>query len=470
MDQVVLTPVEGVAERAPGALAQPPDLLEPVGQAAARVGQDRSAAQAVEVALLAVEQGEHGPSAALAHLQDPLGLLGHVGHDPLGGVGGCGGAHVGDEVEDGGVGLVPDGGDQRRGDGGDRPHDRLVGEGEQVLDRAASAGHHDDVDGRVAVEGLHGLDHLAGGVHALDRCVPDGEPHPGPAAPGVLQHVALRGRPLGRDQPDPAGQERQGALELGGEQALRGEQPASPLEPGEQLALADEPDLAGGQRQRAAGGVEGGLGVRDHLGALDQRRGQGVDDPARAGDGDRDVGQLVAQGQEDGVHAPASRDLGDLALDPHRAQPVDPLADRLRDLAHRRRVLGRGVQGHGPHPRATPRRAGAAPPTMGGMVDLGTPSVLSPDEADRAVRLAAPRGYCAGVDRAVITVEKALDLYGSPVYVRKQIVHNKHVVANLESRGAIFVEELDEVPEGRPSCSRPTGSPRWCTSRRPSAT
>jgi 4-hydroxy-3-methylbut-2-enyl diphosphate reductase len=80
--------------------------------------------------------------------------------------------------------------------------------------------------------------------------------------------------------------------------------------------------------------------------------------------------------------------------------------------------------------------------------DLGTPAVLSPDEADKAVRLAAPRGYCAGVDRAVITVEKALDLYGAPVYVRKQIVHNKHVVADLESRGAIFVEELDEVPEG----------------------
>ena len=82
------------------------------------------------------------------------------------------------------------------------------------------------------------------------------------------------------------------------------------------------------------------------------------------------------------------------------------------------------------------------------MTDLGTPAVLTPAEADRAVRLAAPRGYCAGVDRAVITVEKALDLYGAPVYVRKQIVHNKHVVSNLESRGAVFVEELDEVPEG----------------------
>jgi 4-hydroxy-3-methylbut-2-enyl diphosphate reductase len=80
--------------------------------------------------------------------------------------------------------------------------------------------------------------------------------------------------------------------------------------------------------------------------------------------------------------------------------------------------------------------------------DLGNPAVLPPDEAERAVLLAAPRGYCAGVDRAVITVEKALDLYGAPVYVRKQIVHNKHVVADLESRGAVFVEELDEVPEG----------------------
>ena len=66
----------------------------------------------------------------------------------------------------------------------------------------------------------------------------------------------------------------------------------------------------------------------------------------------------------------------------------------------------------------------------------------------RKVLLAAPRGYCAGVDRAVITVEKALDLYGAPVYVRKQIVHNKHVVSTLEARGAIFVDETDDVPEG----------------------
>jgi 4-hydroxy-3-methylbut-2-enyl diphosphate reductase len=93
---------------------------------------------------------------------------------------------------------------------------------------------------------------------------------------------------------------------------------------------------------------------------------------------------------------------------------------------------------------------------MGDMsVPTGPRTQATPDtpdakagEATRRVLLAAPRGYCAGVDRAVITVEQALDLYGPPVYVRKQIVHNKHVVRTLERRGAIFVEEIEEVPEG----------------------
>jgi 4-hydroxy-3-methylbut-2-enyl diphosphate reductase len=69
-------------------------------------------------------------------------------------------------------------------------------------------------------------------------------------------------------------------------------------------------------------------------------------------------------------------------------------------------------------------------------------------EQRKRVLLAAPRGYCAGVDRAVIAVEKALDHYGAPVYVRKEIVHNKYVVETLRERGAIFVTETDEVPEG----------------------
>jgi len=69
-------------------------------------------------------------------------------------------------------------------------------------------------------------------------------------------------------------------------------------------------------------------------------------------------------------------------------------------------------------------------------------------ETRRRVLLAKPRGYCAGVDRAVQTVEEALRLYGPPVYVRKEIVHNKHVVSTLQDQGAVFVEENDEVPEG----------------------
>src|SRR5882757_10816039 len=68
--------------------------------------------------------------------------------------------------------------------------------------------------------------------------------------------------------------------------------------------------------------------------------------------------------------------------------------------------------------------------------------------APKRVLLAAPRGYCAGVDRAVQTVERALEIHGAPVYVRKEIVHNKHVVEQLRERGAIFVEEQTEVPEG----------------------
>jgi 4-hydroxy-3-methylbut-2-enyl diphosphate reductase len=75
-------------------------------------------------------------------------------------------------------------------------------------------------------------------------------------------------------------------------------------------------------------------------------------------------------------------------------------------------------------------------------------SSLDTKKGPSRVLLAAPRGYCAGVDRAVQAVEHALDLYGEPIYVRKEIVHNKHVVQELEKRGAIFVEEETEVPEG----------------------
>ncbi len=76
------------------------------------------------------------------------------------------------------------------------------------------------------------------------------------------------------------------------------------------------------------------------------------------------------------------------------------------------------------------------------------PEAVPPSLPVKRVLLAKPRGYCAGVDRAVQSVELALEHYGAPVYVRKQIVHNLHVVRSLEARGAVFVEETDEVPEG----------------------
>ncbi|WP_344251339.1 4-hydroxy-3-methylbut-2-enyl diphosphate reductase [Brevibacterium sanguinis] len=74
--------------------------------------------------------------------------------------------------------------------------------------------------------------------------------------------------------------------------------------------------------------------------------------------------------------------------------------------------------------------------------------IRTPAGSDQKVLLAAPRGYCAGVDRAVIAVERALEHYGAPIYVRKEIVHNRHVVETLSERGAVFVNETDEVPEG----------------------
>src|SRR3984893_5712691 len=76
------------------------------------------------------------------------------------------------------------------------------------------------------------------------------------------------------------------------------------------------------------------------------------------------------------------------------------------------------------------------------------PFALNPDGVDRKIFLLKPRGFCAGVVRAIDVVKIALDLYGPPVYVRKEIVHNKHVVDELRESGAVFVEELDEVPSG----------------------
>ena len=91
----------------------------------------------------------------------------------------------------------------------------------------------------------------------------------------------------------------------------------------------------------------------------------------------------------------------------------------------------------------------------------------APTKSPLRVVLCAPRGFCAGVDRAIDVVEQAIAKYGAPVYVRHEIVHNRHVVDACRAEGAVFVEELERSAR-RPlrSCSRPTASPRRCRRRR----
>src|SRR5512139_2188883 len=90
----------------------------------------------------------------------------------------------------------------------------------------------------------------------------------------------------------------------------------------------------------------------------------------------------------------------------------------------------------------------------------GPDSTEASGSAPLRLLIAAPRGFCAGVDRAIEIVERALERYGAPVYVRHEIVHNRYVVDNLKARGAIFVEELDEVPDGAPVIFSAHGVPR----------
>ena len=91
---------------------------------------------------------------------------------------------------------------------------------------------------------------------------------------------------------------------------------------------------------------------------------------------------------------------------------------------------------------------------------VSIPTGQGPDRPPLRVLIAAPRGFCAGVDRAIEIVERALQRYGAPVYVRHEIVHNRFVVDGLKAKGAVFVEELDEVPDGVPVIFSAHGVPK----------
>ncbi|MEO5867883.1 MAG: 4-hydroxy-3-methylbut-2-enyl diphosphate reductase, partial [Sphingomonas sp.] len=94
------------------------------------------------------------------------------------------------------------------------------------------------------------------------------------------------------------------------------------------------------------------------------------------------------------------------------------------------------------------------------MTDLATAPATGMPKPPLTLMIAAPRGFCAGVDRAIQIVELAIEKHGAPVYVRHEIVHNKFVVDTLRAKGAVFVEELDEVPDGAPVVFSAHGVPK----------
>ena len=252
---------------------------------------------------------------------------------------------VGDEVEQRGVDVVPDGADDRGARGGDRPQHRLVAERQEVLDAATAAGDDDDVDLRVGVELGEGRGDLGHRVRALHGDLADLEAGGRPAAQGVLDDVALGGAGPPADEADPAGEEGQRLLAVAVEQALLGEVALEVLEAGEQLADADRPDLAGVEHEAAALGPERRLGLEDDAGPLAERAGHRVEgvDVDRHRQAHVDVG--VAQGQVGGAGAGAAGQLDDLALDPQDRHLLDVLADLHRQQAHRPGLLGGGVDG-----------------------------------------------------------------------------------------------------------------------------
>ena len=150
-------------------------------------------------------------------------MLGHVRHHPPGGVGGCGGADIGDEVEQRAVLLVADRAHHRCLARSDGPDQGLVGERQQILDRAAAPGDDDHLHGPVRVEAVQRVGYLRDGVRALDRDLLDPELDSWPPRRRVAPHIALGRRIASADQADGGGQKGQRPHAFGREQALRGQ-------------------------------------------------------------------------------------------------------------------------------------------------------------------------------------------------------------------------------------------------------
>ncbi len=279
------------------------------------------------------------PPGPVAQRGDQGVLFGHVRHDPFRRVRRSGRADVGDEVEQGRVLLVADGGYHRGVRRGHGAYQRLVGEGQQVLHRPTAPGDDDDVHAGDTVEVTQRVDDLPDGERPLDRHFPGHDAHGGPATAGVLDHVPLgRARPSG-DQPDRLREEREPAFAGSGEQALRREHAAQLLEAREQGARTEWADLHDSERQRSPRGVEGRLAPDHHSGAIDEPGSDRLTDGPRAGEPQRHVGDGIAQREEDGGEPRAADDLGELPFHPDPPKPVDPVPDRAGNRADRQRLL-----------------------------------------------------------------------------------------------------------------------------------
>ena len=144
--------------------------------------------------------------------------------------------------------------------------------------------------------------------------------------------------------------ERDRSLQLRRKQALGGQQLAPPLKQGQQLALANQPQLAHPQRQARPSRIEVGFGMDHDLGAFNQRRWQGVDDQPVTGHLDGHVGELISQGHEDDIAARAPTHLGQLSLDPDHTQTIDPTPDRLDHCSHGGRIVCGSIHAHEQNP------------------------------------------------------------------------------------------------------------------------
>jgi hypothetical protein len=243
---------------------------------------------------------------------------------------------------------VPDRGHHGRTAGRHGPYELLVGERQQVLHAAAAPCNDDHVHAVERVQLLDGLHDLRHGVHALHGHVAYLETDGGPAMPRVLQHIPLGGRGPPADQPDQLRQKGQRLLPVGREQPLRGQRLLQLLKARKEFTDPDRPDLGGPQRQLPPRRVPLRLREDDHPRALADDLGDLVEHLPKARHAHRDVVRRVAQRQKHDPGTGSPRQLGDLPLDPHRTEPIDPPADEPGDLTDGERRVRSRVESHVP--------------------------------------------------------------------------------------------------------------------------